>query len=129
MKKVILGGLSAAVIFHIISTIFSGTIGSIIFSTGDPYTMSYHKYTYTGLLILCGVIVACTLFLNMKINNLKSEIYDQKKKSKYIFIGIYFYKSSSEKCCYPYRIATFFIILYRIIIPSSFCHSFRKRNA
>jgi len=78
VKKAILSGLCASVIFYILGSVFSGTLGAIIFFTGDPYTMSYHRFTYTGLMILCGVIIACTVFLNTKINNFKSEFYDKK---------------------------------------------------
>ncbi|HZX21028.1 MAG TPA: GHKL domain-containing protein, partial [Clostridia bacterium] len=80
VKKAILSGLGASIIFYIVCGILSGTLADIIFFTGDPFIMSFHQYTYMGLVILCGIIVTCTVFLNTKLDNLKNELLNNENR-------------------------------------------------
>lgn len=50
---------------------FMTIIGQVIFF-GDSFTLSYHLFTYTGLMTLCGVIVVCTCIIIEKLNEIKN---------------------------------------------------------
>lgn len=47
-------------------------IGQFIF-VGDSFTISYHMFTYTGLMTLCGVVTVCTCIIVGKLNEIKHE--------------------------------------------------------
>lgn len=63
-------GIIAMVIFYIFNNFIMHIVGSFIF-VGDPFTISYHMFTYTGLMTLCGVIVVCTYIIVGKLNEVK----------------------------------------------------------
>lgn len=68
MKK-ILKGIIAMIIFYIFNMFIMSIIGRIIF-VGDKVTISYHLFTYTGLMTLCGVIIVCTYIIIEKLNEI-----------------------------------------------------------
>ena len=80
MKKAIFSGIGASIIFYIVWGILGGTLAVFIFLTGDPFIISFHRYTYMGLVILCGIIVTCTVFLNTKLDNLKNELLNNENR-------------------------------------------------
>ena len=57
--KHILKGILGILLFFITSIILSNLIVQHIFSAYQPH-QSYHVFTYTGLMLLCGVIITCT---------------------------------------------------------------------
>ena len=72
MKKV-LKGILAMVLFYIFNMFIMQVIGQFIF-VGDSVTLSYHLFTYTGLMTLCAVIIVCTLIIIDKLNEVKNEL-------------------------------------------------------
>lgn len=72
MKKV-LKGILAMVVFYIFNIFIMQIIGQFIF-VGDSVTISYHLFTYTGLMTLCAVIIVCTLIIIDKLNEVKNEL-------------------------------------------------------
>ncbi len=64
-------GIVAMIIFYILNTFIFSIIGGIIF-VGDKFTISYHMFTYTGLMTLCGVIIVCTYIVVEKLYEVKS---------------------------------------------------------
>ena len=66
----ILKGIGAVVLFYIFNMFIMQILGQFIF-IGNPVTISYHMFTYTGLMTLCGVI--------KKLNEVKDAI-DKKKQ-------------------------------------------------
>ncbi len=44
--------------------------GMFITYGGDSYTLSYHMFSYMGLVLLSGIIVFCTSIIIQKINYL-----------------------------------------------------------
>ncbi|QUH20357.1 hypothetical protein [Alkaliphilus sp. B6464] len=63
-------GIIAMVAFYIFNMFIMQIIGNFIF-IGDSFTISYHMFTYTGLMTLCGVIVVCTYIIVGKLNEVK----------------------------------------------------------
>ncbi|GAA0824895.1 hypothetical protein [Clostridium tertium] len=74
----ILKGIGAVVLFYIFNMFIMQILGQFIF-IGNPVTISYHMFTYTGLMTLCGVIVVCTCIIIKKLNEVKDAI-DNKKQ-------------------------------------------------
>ena len=72
MKKV-LKGISAMILFYIFSMFIMQIIGQFIF-VGNSVTISYHLFTYTGLMTLCAVIIVCTSIIIDKLNEVKTEL-------------------------------------------------------
>ncbi|MCR1949834.1 hypothetical protein NSA50_02020 [Clostridium sp. DSM 100503] len=68
----------SVVLFYIFNMFIMQIIGQFIF-VGDAVTISYHMFTYTGLMILCGVIIVCTCIIIKKLNEVKDAI-DNKKQ-------------------------------------------------
>ncbi len=66
-------GIIAMVIFYIFNLTIMGIIGHFIFG-GDEFYLSYHMFTYTGLITLCGVIVVCTYIIVEKLNEVKNKL-------------------------------------------------------
>lgn len=64
-------GIVAMIIFYIFNTFIFSIIGQFIF-IGDDFTISYHMFTYTGLMTLCGVIVICTYIVTEKLEEIKN---------------------------------------------------------
>lgn len=64
-------GIISMIVFYIFNIFIMGLIGQFIF-VGDNFTISYHLFTYTGLMTLCGVIVTCTFIIIEKLNEVKS---------------------------------------------------------
>lgn len=64
MKKVIIGGIIAMILFYITCQV-STTFLSFLYP-GDKHIMSYHSYTYNGLAILAGIMISCTLYITKK---------------------------------------------------------------
>lgn len=63
----------SSIFFWIINIIFLVPLGSIIF-LGDAFTISYHLFTYMGLIALCFVIVFCTSLILKKLDEIKKEL-------------------------------------------------------
>ncbi|VYU32340.1 hypothetical protein [Clostridium tertium] len=72
MKKV-LKGILGMMVFYIFNMFIMQIIGQFIF-VGDPVTLSYHLFTYTGLMTLCAVIIVCTYIIIEKLNEVKAEV-------------------------------------------------------
>lgn len=72
MKKV-LKGISAMILFYIFNMFIMPIIGQFIF-VGNSVTISYHLFTYTGLMTLCAVIIVCTSIIIDKLNEVKTEL-------------------------------------------------------
>ncbi|WP_066505580.1 hypothetical protein [Abyssisolibacter fermentans] len=66
-------GIIAMIIFYIFNIFIFPIIGQIIF-VGDGFTISYHMFTYTGLITLCGIIIVCTYIIIEKLNEIKNLI-------------------------------------------------------
>ena len=62
-------GIIAMIIFYIFNLFIMSMIGQFIF-VGDSFTLSYHMFTYTGLMTLCGVVTVCIVG---KLNKVKYE--------------------------------------------------------
>lgn len=77
MKKIFIG-IVTLIIFFIVNVFLMPFIGQYIF-IGDPFTISYHMFTYTGLMLLCGVIVVCTCIIVEKLNEVKDSINKSKQ--------------------------------------------------
>ena len=60
-------------------------IGQLIF-LGDAITVSYHLFTYTGLILMFGLIIICTSIIVKKLDEIKDVI----NKDKQIRILIYY---------------------------------------
>ena len=73
MRKSILFGLISMIVFFIVNQFIMFPIGGLIF-VGDEFTISYHLFTYTGLVLLCGLIVTCTDIIVQKLDEIKKEI-------------------------------------------------------
>jgi len=73
-------GIIAMIIFYIFNLFIMSVIGQIIF-IGDSFTISYHMFTYTGLMTLCGVVIVCTYIVVEKLNEVKRELNELNKKS------------------------------------------------
>lgn len=63
-------GVISMVVFYLFNLLIMGFIGKLIF-IGDDFTISYHMFTYTGLMTLCGVIIACTFAIIEKLDEVK----------------------------------------------------------
>ena len=72
MKKV-LKGILAMVVFYIFNMFIMQIIGHFIF-IGDSVTISYHLFTYTGLMTLSAVIIVCTSIIIDNLNEVKNEL-------------------------------------------------------
>lgn len=72
MKKV-LKGILAMVVFYIFNMFIMQIIGHFIF-IGNSVTISYHLFTYTGLMTLSAVIIVCTSIIIDKLNEVKNEL-------------------------------------------------------
>ena len=48
-------------------------IGELIF-WGDAFTVSYHLFTYTGLILIFGLIIICTSIIVKKLDEIKDAI-------------------------------------------------------
>ncbi|MGN9166356.1 hypothetical protein ACTNDY_13960 [Tissierellaceae bacterium HCP3S3_D8] len=72
-------GIIAMFVFYIFNTFIMGFIGQFIF-VGDSFTISYHLFTYTGLITLCGIIITCTFIITEKINEVKNIFIKQEEK-------------------------------------------------
>ena len=70
MKKSLIYGVSTAVIFYITTAYILEPFGMFITYGGDSYTLSYHMFSYMGLVLLSGIIVFCTSIIIQKINYL-----------------------------------------------------------
>lgn len=80
MNKVLMGIL-AMVFFYIFNMVIMQIIGQFIF-VGDRFTISYHLFTYTGLMTLCAVIIVCTYIIIDKLNEVKIEVNKSENKLK-----------------------------------------------
>jgi len=72
-------GIVAMVVFYIFNLTVMQVIGHYIF-VGDAFTISYHMFTYTGLITLCGVIVVCTYIIVEKLNEVKEKFTESIRK-------------------------------------------------
>lgn len=80
MKNVInvIIGIFAMVIFLIVNLFIMPLIGQSLF-WGDTFTISYHMFTYTGLILLCGIMIVCTCIIVEKLNEVKNAINKSKE--------------------------------------------------
>lgn len=72
MNKV-LKGILAMIVFYIFNISIMQIIGQFIF-VGDTVAISYHLFSYTGLMTLCAVIIVCTYIIIEKLNEVKAEV-------------------------------------------------------
>ena len=72
MDKIILSGIFGMVIFYIVNEFIMYPIGQLIF-VGDTITVSYHLFTYTGLILMFGIII-CTSIIVKKLDEIKNLI-------------------------------------------------------
>lgn len=74
-------GILAGVFFYIFNLFIMGIIGQYIF-TGDSFTLSFHLFTYTGLIVLCGIVIACTCTILGKLDEIKTMLkaFDENKQ-------------------------------------------------
>ena len=70
MKKSLIYGVSTAIMFYITTVYILEPFGMFITYGGDSYTLSYHMFSYMGLVLLSGIIVFCTSIIIQKINYL-----------------------------------------------------------
>lgn len=77
MKKIV-KGILAMLVFYIFNISIMQIIGYFIF-IGDEFTISYHLFTYTGLMTLCAVIIVCTCIIIDKLNEIKIELNKSKR--------------------------------------------------
>jgi hypothetical protein len=61
------------VLFYILTVICTLLISQHIF-VGDEFSLSYHLFTYTGLILLCGIIIVCTSIIVSKVEEIKDLI-------------------------------------------------------
>ncbi len=73
MDKIILSGIFGMVIFYIVNEFIMYPIGQLIF-VGDTITVSYHLFTYTGLILMFGIIIICTSIIVKKLDEIKNLI-------------------------------------------------------
>ena len=73
MDKIILSGIFGMVIFYIVNEFIMYPIGQLIF-VGDTITVSYHIFTYTGLILMFGIIIICTSIIVKKLDEIKNLI-------------------------------------------------------
>ena len=73
MVKIILSGIFGMVIFYIVNEFIMYPIGQLIF-VGDTITVSYHLFTYTGLILMFGIIIICTSIIVKKLDEIKNLI-------------------------------------------------------
>lgn len=86
MEKGILYGILTMILFFLITELFLSPLGALIMC-GDPYTISYHMYSYMGITFLSGIIVTCTYLIINKIDTLINKLTnndDNNKKSSKI---------------------------------------------
>ncbi len=74
MKKLI-NGVIAMIIFYIFNMFIMQIIGQFIFF-GDDFIISYHMFTYTGVMTLCGIVIVCTYIIVEKLNDIKKKLND-----------------------------------------------------
>lgn len=72
MKNALIYGVFSSLLFYIIVTYILEPLGMFISLGGDTVTLSYHMFTYMGLVALSGIIVFCTTLIIQKINYLIS---------------------------------------------------------
>ena len=77
MKKIV-KWIFAMLVFYIFNISIMKIIGYFIF-IGDEFTISYHLFTYTGLMTLCAVIIVCTCIIIDKLNEIKIELNKSKR--------------------------------------------------
>ena len=73
MDKIILSGIFGMVIFYIVNEFIMYPIGQLIF-VGDTITVTYHLFTYTGLILMFGIIIICTSIIVKKLDEIKNLI-------------------------------------------------------
>lgn len=78
MNKIVLRGIVAMIGFYIVNTFIMPLIGEVIF-VGDSVTLSYHSFTYTGLILIFGLIVIYTGIIVKKLDEIKDEVNKKKR--------------------------------------------------
>ena len=79
MNKFFYGAISM-IIFYIFNIFIMSFIGGFIF-VGDSFTISYHMFTYTGLMTLCGVVIVCSYIVVEKLIEVKRELNELNRKN------------------------------------------------
>ena len=74
MEKGVLYGVLTMIVFFIVTLLFLSPLGEFVMVGGDPYTVSYHMYSYMGITLLSGIIVTCTYLIINKIDELIKEL-------------------------------------------------------
>lgn len=73
MNKSILYGIISAVVFFIVTLFILVPIGMSVIP-GDAFTLSYHMFSYMGIVALCGTIITCTIIIVKKFDVLIEEL-------------------------------------------------------
>ena len=73
MDKIILRGIIGMIIFYIVNEFIMYPICQLIF-LGDAISVSYHLFTYTGLILMFGLIIICTSIIVKKLDEIKDVI-------------------------------------------------------
>ena len=71
--NIILSAIIGMVGFYIVNQFIMYPIGELIF-WGDQFTISYHLFTYTGLILIFGLIIVCTIIIVKKLDEIKDLI-------------------------------------------------------
>lgn len=67
--KILIISILSIIIFYFFNITFFQIIGTFMF-WGNSATISYHMFTYTGIMTLCAVIISCTYIIIQKLNDL-----------------------------------------------------------
>ena len=76
--KIILYGVISSIIFFFLTQNFGSWIGMFMFSSGNPYEVSYHMFTRMALIALSGIIITCTIIIVHKLNEVNESLKNHK---------------------------------------------------
>lgn len=74
MSKSTKYGIIGAIVFYILITFILDPLGMLITPGGDQFILSYTMFSNMGIVALCGVIIACTVKIINKIDELIIEL-------------------------------------------------------
>lgn len=76
--KPALAGILTFVVFFFGNSYFLGGLGQLCLIGGDTFVNSYFAPTMTGLALLAGLVVGCTLALLQKLDAVQKALNDRK---------------------------------------------------